>query len=78
MKAIETTGTVDAQHQLHLDRPLPVDEPGRVRVIILLPENGDLDEPTWLVAASGNPSFEFLKEPAEDIYTATDGRPFHD
>jgi hypothetical protein len=25
-----------------------------------------------------NPAFHFLKDPAEDIYTLTDGKPFHD
>ena len=35
MTAIETTGNVDAQHQLRLDEPLPIG-PGRVRVIVLV------------------------------------------
>jgi hypothetical protein len=77
-KAIETTGTIDAQRQLVLDRPLPVVGPTRVRVIILLPEEADIDEMEWLQAAVANPAFDFLKEPEEDIYTLADGRPFHD
>ena len=44
MNAIETTGIVDAQHQLRLDEPLPIAGPSRVRVIILVPESGDIDE----------------------------------
>jgi len=35
MNPIETTGIVDAQHQLRLDEPLPISGPSRVRVIIL-------------------------------------------
>lgn len=77
VKAIETTGTVDAQHRLLLDEPLPVAGPTRVRVIILFPEE-DIDEKEWLYAAASSPSFDFLKEPEEDIYTSEDGRPFHD
>lgn len=77
VKAIETTGTVDAQHRLLLDEALPVAGPTRVRVIILFPEE-DIDEKEWLYAAASNPSFDFLKEPEEDIYTSEDGRPFHD
>jgi len=77
-KAIETTGTIDAQRQLVLDKPLPVVGPTRVRVIILLPEEADMDEMEWLQAAVANPAFDFLKEPEEDIYTLADGRPFHD
>ena len=77
-KAIETTGTIDAQRQLVLDKPLPVVGPTRVRVIILLPEEADIDEMEWLRAAAANPAFDFLKEPEEDIYTLANGRSFYD
>ncbi|MCZ7402775.1 MAG: hypothetical protein O8C61_11200 [Candidatus Methanoperedens sp.] len=78
VKAIETTGTIDVQHRLLLDEPLPVPGPTRVRVIILLPGDADIDEKDWLYAAASNQAFDFLKEPEEDIYTSEDGRPFHD
>ena len=77
-KAIEMTGTIDAQRQLILDESLPVVGPMRVRVIILLSEEADIDEMEWLRAAATNPAFDFLKEPEEDIYTLADGRPFDD
>ncbi len=78
MKAIETTGTVDERRQLVLDEPLPIVGPSRVRVIVLMPEETDIDEKEWLRAASINLSFDFLKGPKEDIYTLSDGKPFHD
>lgn len=78
MKAIETTGIVDERHQLVLDEPLPIVGPSRVRVIILVLEVTDVPEKDWLKAAAANPAFDFLKEPEEDIYTLTDGKPFHD
>ncbi len=78
MNAIETTGIVDAQHQLRLDEPLPIAGPSRVKVIILLPEAGDFEESAWTKAAAASPAFEFLKDSAEDLYTRADGRPFHD
>ena len=78
MKAIETTGTIDEQRQLHLDEPLPIVGPSRVRVILLFPEQADIDEREWLRAAATNPAFDFLKNPTEDIYTLTDGKPFYD
>jgi hypothetical protein len=77
-KAIETTATINAQRQLVLDEPLPVSGPARVRVIVLLPEEADIDEKEWLRMASTNPAFDFLKASKEDIYTLADGRPFHD
>ena len=77
MTAIETTGNVDAQHQLRLDEPLPIG-PGRVRLIVLVPESAQIDENAWAKAAAASPAFDFLKEDAEDIYTVNDGKPFHD
>ena len=78
MKAIEMTGTVDEQGQLHLDEPLPMTSPARVRVILLFAEEADIEEREWLRAASTNPAFDFLKDSVEDIYTTTDGEQFHD
>jgi hypothetical protein len=78
MNAIETTGIVDAQHQLRLDGPLPIAGHSRVRVIVLVPEEADISESVWTKAAAASPSFDFLQDAAEDIYTVTDGKPFHD
>ncbi len=77
LRAIETTATVDEQRRLLLDEPLPAG-PRQVRVIVLFPEETDIDEREWLRTAAANPAFDFLKEPEEDIYTLADGRPFHD
>lgn len=76
LRAIETTGTIDEQRQLHLDSPLPISGPSRVRVIILIPEGTDVDEKEWLRAVATNPAFDFLNEPGEDVYSLTDGKPF--
>ena len=78
MKAIETTGSVNEQHQLLLDKPLSHVDPGRVRIIVLIPEEGEVDENTWLKAAADNSAFAFLKDDVEDIYTLSDGKPFDD
>ena len=78
MKAIEVEGTVDENGQLHLDEPLTVLGPGRVRVILLSPHEEDVQEREWLSAAARNPAFDFLKDAEEDIYTITDGKPFRD
>jgi hypothetical protein len=78
VRALETTGIIE-ESQLRLDAPLPVAGPSRVRVIVLLEEEvTDVDEQEWLYTAATNPAFSFLKEPAEDIYTLADGRPFDD
>ncbi len=78
-KAIELQGAIDENHHLRLtDVALPDAGPGPVRVLILIPEIADIDEDEWLKAAVSNPAFDFLKDPAEDIYSPTDGKPFHD
>jgi hypothetical protein len=69
---------VDAEHQLRLDEPLPLPGQSRVRVIMLVPEAEDTSEAAWAKAASASPAFDFLKDAAEDVYTAADGKPFHD
>ena len=77
-KALEVMGTIDEQRQLHLDAPLPLSGPSRVRVIIVFPEEADvadMDEREWLQAAGQNPAFDFLQDPAEDRYTLSDGKP---
>lgn len=78
MNAFETTGIVDAEHQLRLDEPLPIPGHSRVRVIVLVPETEDISEEAWAKSAAACPAFDFLKEAPEDVYTTADGKPFHD
>ena len=79
MKAVELTGIVDENRRLQIEGELPITGPQRVRVILLYPVEGEEpDEQTWLYAAARNPSFDFLKDASEDIYTPDDGQPFHD
>jgi hypothetical protein len=78
MNAIETTGIVDAQHQLRLDAPLPIAAQSRVRVIVLVPEAADISQAAWKKAVAASPAFDFLKDAAKDIYTPADGKPLHD
>ncbi|MBI4357413.1 MAG: hypothetical protein HY559_06010 [Gammaproteobacteria bacterium] len=77
MKAIETTGKVENTHHLVVDDILPFPNASKVRVIVLFTEEEELLESVWLKAASANPVFGDLKDPAEDIYSIKDGKPFH-
>lgn len=81
MTAIEMTGTVDENHQLKLDGVLPIAGPKRVRVIVLSPLTEfaeDWNEMEWLKASLNNSTFEYLRDPEEDIYTIKDGKPFYE
>lgn len=76
MKAIETAGSLDKQHRLVLDDYLEIPTNTRLKVIVLIQEQEDISEKLWLTAAAGNPAFQDLGDPAEDIYSSGDGRPF--
>jgi hypothetical protein len=77
MRAVTLPGRIDENSQLHLEGNLPVVGPSRVQVIILMPAEAEINEAEWLRAAAANPAFDFLKEPGEDIYTLSDGKPFN-
>ena len=56
LTAIETTGTINAKHQIELDEQLPANAPSRVRVIVLYDEkaaNGDLKKRRKAGSAEG-------------------------
>jgi hypothetical protein len=38
----------------------------------------DILDATWAKSSAVSPAFDFLTDAAEDIYTFTDGKPFHD
>ncbi|MFN2289742.1 MAG: hypothetical protein ACK2UC_01005 [Anaerolineae bacterium] len=78
MTAIEMTGMIDEDRRLHLGGTLPVSGPLQVRVLILYPLTDAAEEAEWLGAAARNPAFASLHDPSEDIYSLSDGEPYHD
>ena len=78
MKAIETTRQLDKDGNLHLSKPL-LEKDKRVKVIVFVPESEmEEEEVLWLKSVSKNPSFGFLEDSAQDIYSIKDGKPLHD
>jgi hypothetical protein len=78
MRAIEATGILNTQGELQLDMPHPQAKPSRVRIIMLISDDDDLNPGEWETAIATNPSFAFLHDPEEDIYTLEDGKPVND
>ena len=78
LTAIETTGTINENHQIVLDEELPNNAPSRVRVIVLFDEDTDIGEKEWMNTAARNDAFDFLNDESEDIYTLEDGKPITD
>jgi hypothetical protein len=80
-KRIEALGTLDTQGHIQLDTPQPQAKPSRVRIIMLL-DDDDLGPGQWESAMvydrpeviGTNPSFAFLNDPEEDIYTLADSK----
>jgi len=78
MKAIEINSKTDKHGHLKINYPLNKKN-SKVRVIILLIEDNESEEEKlWMQSISNNPSFDFLKEPEEDIYSLDDGEPIND
>lgn len=75
MQAFETSGRVNKKGLLQISPDLLLKE-GEVKVIIMY--NEEPEETEWLKTITNNPAFDFLKEPEENIYSLTDGKPFHD
>jgi len=77
MRAIETFGEIDKEGRIKLEKP--IDHEGkRVKVIILFPDEEDIDDASWLEAVSKSGSFDFLKDEGEEIYSVEDGKPLGD
>lgn len=51
MKAIEVMGTINEQGQIFLDQPLTVDKNTRVRVIVVVTENQEVQDEELLESA---------------------------
>ncbi len=78
MKAIEINSKTDKHGHLRINYPLNKKN-SKVRVIILLIEDNESEEEKlWMQSISNNPSFDFLKEPEEDIYSIDDGEAIND
>ncbi|MBU2557241.1 MAG: hypothetical protein KJ578_05605 [Bacteroidetes bacterium] len=76
MKAIEINTRTNKEGRLSLDFQL--DQPDKkVRLLILLENDEETQEESWLKAVASNPAFDFLKEADEDIYTVNDGEAWY-
>ena len=75
MKAIETTGVLEVSGVLKLDHPIKTEKQQKVKVIILYGEDLDIEDSVWLNSLTSNPTFDFLKDEEEDIYSVKDGKP---
>ena len=76
-RALEVSGTLDREGNLHLDEPVTAFGEGKVKVIVLNPDSDEISEAEWLRFAATNPVFDFLNDPEEDVYTLEDGKPIH-
>ncbi|HVT46833.1 MAG TPA: hypothetical protein VHD57_03520 [Vicinamibacterales bacterium] len=74
MRGIELIGDVDDEHRLQAR--VPADVPaGRVRVIVLLPDEDEAGA-SWARGVASEWSAE-LEDTREDIYSLDDGQPVH-
>jgi hypothetical protein len=62
--------------QIVLDEPYDLPANANLLVTLLPDAGGDLQEAAWLKAVAHSDAFAFLSDPAEDIYTESDGTPY--
>ena len=79
MRAIEINSRTDKTGHLRIDYQLDTSEKD-VRILILVDdEKSEIEEEKLLLNyISNNPSFNFLNDPKEDIYSINDGEAFND
>ena len=79
MSVIEINSKTDSKGLLKFNYNLNKSN-SRVRILILLDDNKQNtdEEMLWMQSISSNPAFDFLNDPAEDIYSITDGEPIDD
>lgn len=79
MKAIEINSKTDKRGHLKINYNLNKSD-SKVRVLILIEEDSSEkdEEIVWMNYISNNPTFDFLNDAAEDIYSLNDGEPFND
>jgi hypothetical protein len=77
MSHVTLNAHFDGRH-IVLDEPYALPKNAALKVtLITAPAEPDSEE-TWLGAAATSDAFAFLNDPAEDIYSLADGRPFRD
>ncbi|MDZ4288468.1 MAG: hypothetical protein U0984_10950 [Prosthecobacter sp.] len=79
MSAVALQAHYDGE-RIVLDEPfdIPAHVPLIVTVLSATSEPESDTEEGWLRAAGSSEAFAFLADPAEDIYTMEDGKPFDD
>ena len=78
MQAIELEAEIDYNGFLKIEKPLLFIKNRNVKLIVLIADEIDelANEQLWVKSIANNPVFDFLNDPAEDIYSLTDGQPF--
>lgn len=77
MPTVTLQAHYDGEH-IVLDEPYEL-TPNANLMVTVMPGAGETEsEEAWLRSAATSEAFAFLRDPAEDLYTAKDGEPFND
>jgi hypothetical protein len=76
MPTVTLQAHYDGEH-IVLDEPYVLPTNANLMVTVVPGPTDAESEDAWLRAASSSDAFAFLRDPAEDIYTANDGEPFN-
>jgi hypothetical protein len=77
MKTIETTGTLSKRGVIKLDDQVNLKYKRKVKLIISLDEDNEIDEKEWIKPVYGNPAFDILNYEIENTYTVNNSKAYY-
>ena len=79
MSVIEINSKTDSRGLLRFNYNLNKSN-RKVKILIMVDDNKKTsdEDALWMQSIASNPAFDFLNDPAEDIYSITDGEPIDD
>ena len=79
MSVIEINSKTDSRGLLRFNYNLNKSN-RKVKILIMVDDNKKAsdEDALWMQSIASNPAFDFLNDPAEDIYSITDGEPIDD
>ena len=77
MKTIETTGTLSKRGVIKLDDHVNLKYKRKIKLIISLEEDNEIDEKEWIKPVFENPAFDILNYEIENTYTVNNSKMYY-
>ena len=78
MKTIETAGTLSKRGVIKVDDQVNLKYKRKVKLIISLDEDNEIDEKEWIKPVCKNPVIDILNDEIENIYAVNGSKAYYD